>query len=145
MPELFYYDGPEPPNWVKVLEEVDHESGEKYLARCLEGGWWWLHNVDDATISRGHDWALAAGTADSALRVCVPGSPPEYVYRVVDKNGRPLRTRQSQSHEAFYAQAGTAKAIATRANKSGASYGEPGSPAGAPYSVQRAAVVWEDV
>lgn len=69
----------------------------------------------------------------------------EFIYRVVDKDGRPLKTNQSRSHEAFYAQQSTAKSIATRANKRPGRFGEPGSPAGQPYSVQRAAVTWEDI
>lgn len=69
----------------------------------------------------------------------------EFVFRVVDKDGIPLRTRQSSSHEAFYAQLGTAKAIATRANQRPGRFGEPGSPAGQPYRVQRTAVDWEEI
>lgn len=68
----------------------------------------------------------------------------EYVYRVVNKAGYPLKTRQSSSHEAFYAQRYTARMVATRANKTPDRWGQPGSSAGQPYRVQRSKLEWEE-
>lgn len=67
----------------------------------------------------------------------------EYVYRVVDKYGRAAYTRQSNSHATLYAQERTAKAQVTRLNELAKSF--PWSWPHAPYRVQRARVVWEDI
>lgn len=67
-----------------------------------------------------------------------------YIYRVVDRDGNPLKTGQSSSRPALYGQEKTAKSVASKAN-TGSRYGGVGSPSKRPYRVQRTPEYWEDV